>query len=189
MSLFRSPKDLEFVKRINQELIEKVISEKITYYAISDQYSEKNFYGESKEKVFDPPVEIYSLIEWLDQEITTTEFGQDIIYKIKVSILQKHLDDINIQPYEGDMVEYDSQKFEVTSIEVPQQIFGKALEDIGVQLNCVSVRESAFKVTISGTIDQPGRTYPDEPLSASLPDGPEYGFSYGNATWPFSSSV
>lgn len=189
MPLFRSPKDLEFVKRINQELIEKVISEKITYYAISNQYSEKNFYGEAKEKIFDPPVEVYSLVEWLEQNITTTEFGQDIVYKIKVSILQKHLDEIMLKPYEGDMVEYDGQKFEITSVEVPQQIFGKAQENIGVHLNCVSVRESAFRTVISGTIDQPNRTYPDEPLSASLPIAGTYGFSYGNATFPFSSSV
>lgn len=184
MALFRSKKDIEFVKRINKELIEKVIGEKITYYAISKQYSETNFYGESLEKVFDPPVEIYALVEWQDQDITTTEYGQDIIYNLRVSILNDHLERINMKPYEGDMVEYDDVKFEITKIELPSQIFGKAGQDIGYILNCTSVRESAFKVTISGTVDQPSRTHPDEPLSSSLPS-----FSYGDATFPFSSSI
>lgn len=184
MALFRSPKDIAFVNRINQELIEKVIGEKITYYAISHQYSAVNFYGESKEKVFDPPVEIYALIEWQDQDITTTKFGQDIVYNLKVSILKKHLDDISIKPYEGDMVEYGGVKFEITSINIPTQIFGKAYQDIGVVLQCISVRESAFRTVISGTVDQPGRTAPDEQMSASLPS-----FSYGDSTFPFSSSL
>jgi hypothetical protein len=183
MPLFRSPKDIEFIKRINQELIEKVIGEKITYYPISLQYSETNFYGESKEKVFDPPVEIYGLIEWQDQEISTTEFGQDIVYNLKVSILKKHLEDINVKPYEGDMVEYDNVKFEILKINNPIQIFGKEGQDIGFILECKSVRESAFRVTFSNEIENPNRTYPDEPMSASLSS-----FSYGNSNFAYSGS-
>lgn len=169
------------MKRLNQELIEKVIGEKITYYAISDQYSEVNFYGESKEKIFDPPVEIYGLIEWQQQEVKTTEFGQDIIYKLQVSILKKHLNDINIKPIEGDFVEYDDKKFEVIKINTPIQIFGKEGEDIGYILTCQSVRENVFRPVISGTIDQPKRTYPDNPLTSS--------FSYGDVTFPYSGSI
>lgn len=183
MALFRSKKDFEFIKRINQELIEKVVSEKITYYPISDQYSEKNFYGESREKVYDPPVEIYALVEWEDQEIKTTEFGQDIVYNIRASILDKHLEDINVKPYEGDMVSYDDKRFEVIKIENPGQIMGKSQEDLGIILNCRSIRESAFNTTISGTIDKPGRTAPDNQLSFSLGE-----FSYGDATFPYSGS-
>ena len=184
MALFRSERDIEFVKRINKELIEKVIGEKVTYYAISKQYSETNFYGESLEKVFDPPVEIYALVEWQDQEVTTTEYGQDIVYNLRVSVMKDHLERINSKPYEGDMIDYDEKKFEIIKIQIPSQIFGKAGQDIGYILTCQSVRESSFKVTISGTVDQPKRTSPDEQQSASLSQ-----FSYGDARFPFSSSL
>lgn len=180
MALFRSQKDIDYVKRINQELIEKVISEKITYYAISDQYSEKNFYGESKEKVFDPPVEIYALVEWIDQDVTTTEFGQDIIYGVNVSILDKHLKDINIKIHEGDMIDYQGFKFEIHKVNTQMQIFGKAYNDIGVTLSCKSIRESSFETTISGTVDQPPRTRPDNDTTAS--------FYYSDVTFPYSGS-
>ena len=184
MPLFRSRKDIEFVKRINKELIERVIGEKIVYYPISKEYSETNFYGESQEKVFHPPVEIFALVEWEDQDVTTSEYGQDIIYNLKVSVLQEHLKEINTKPYEGDMIGYDDKKFEVTNIKIPSQIFGKSGEDIGYVLQCRSVRESAFKVSISGTVDYPNRTYPDEPLTASLSTG-----SYGQSNFPFSSGL
>lgn len=180
MSIFRSRKDIEFIKKINQELIEKVIGEKVTYYAISNKFSETNFYGESKEKIFDPPVEIYALVDWKPQAVTTTEFGHDIVYNVEVSILGKHLEDINVMPVEGDMIEYNDVKFEITSIETPLQIFGKAGEDIGYLMKCKSIRESSFRVVISGTIDQPKRTYPDEPLTSS--------FYYSSVKFPYSGS-
>lgn len=180
MSLFRSRKDIEFVKKINQELIEKVLGEKILYIPVSKKYSEASFYNEAEEKVFDPPIEIYALIEWLPQDITTTKYGHDIVSNLKVSILGKHLADINVKPYEGDFVEYDGVRFEISKIEIPSQIFGRAHEDIGYQLSCRSIREGVFETSLSASVDQQKRTYPDEPLSSS--------FYYSDVTFPFSSS-
>lgn len=184
MGLFRTELDIEYVKRINQELIENVISEKVTYYPISAQYSKTNIYGESREKVFDPPIEIYALIEWLDQDISTVKFGQDIVYNLRVGILNKHLQDVNVKPYEGDMVEYSGRKFEITSINVPSQIFGKAFEDIGVIMDCTTIRKSSFDVSISGTVENQNATNPDTPLTASLS-----AYSYGDARYALSSSL
>lgn len=181
MPLFRSKKDIDFVIKINQELIEKVIGEKITYYPISKKFSEVNFYNESKKKIFDPPVEIYALVRWDEQDRSTTKFGQDIIYKIEVSILKKHLEDINVKLYEGDVVEYDGIHFEITSILEMDQIFGKSGHDIGYKLTCRSIRESNFNPTISGTVEYPARTYPDEPLSSS--------FYYDSVLFPFSGAT
>lgn len=161
MAWFRSKRDIEFVKRINRELIERVIGEKVTYYPISKQYSEKNFYGESKTKIVDPPVEIYGLIDWQDQNVDTTKYGQDIQYNIEVYFLYDHLDRVQVEPVEGDMIDYDNIKFEILSVTVPKQIFGKSGNDIGVKLDCLSVRENTFKIVVSGTVDYPPPTPPD----------------------------
>lgn len=180
MSIFRSNKDIEFIIKINQELIEKVIGEKVTYYPISKKFSEVNFYNESRKKIFDPPVEVYALVNWKDQDVKTSKFGQDVVYNLDVSILKKHLLDINLEPTEGDMIEYDDVKFEITSITSPMQIFGKAGHDIGYLLKCRSVRQGSFDSVISGVIDQPKRTYPDEPMSSS--------FYYSSTNYPYSGS-
>ncbi len=163
MPLFRSRNDINFVKRINQEIIERVVGEKFTYYAISDEYTDDNLYGESKEKIFHAPVSVYGLIQWQDQEPTTTEYGHDVVYKIKIFLSQETLTKINLEPVEGDMVEYDNKKFELLNITEPVQIFGKSGAAIGKVLECRSVRESTFTTTISGAVEHPQRMRPDEP--------------------------
>lgn len=181
MALFRGKRDVAFVKAINRELIERVIGEKITYYPISQQFSEINFYGESKEKLIDPPIEIYALIEWQDQEVTTTEYGQDRIYLLQVFILNEYLEQIEVNPKEGDMIDFGGIKYEITKISEPNLIFGKASEKIGKSLSCRSVREGTFKISISGSSDEAKRTAPDEKSgNKSL---------YDNVIFPYSGSI
>lgn len=181
MSIFRSRKDIAFVKRIAREVIEKVIGEKITYYPISKKYSgQDSLYGESKTKVFDPPVELYCLVEWGEQEIKTNQFGQDIVYNINVYILEEYLNQIELKPIEGDMVDYDDRKFEILKIEEPTQIFAKAGQPLGRKLTCRSIRKSSFDTVISGTVEHPVRTRPDEPSKIDYLDE-VYRFPYSGS--------
>lgn len=180
MAIFRTKKDIEFVKRINKELIEHVIGEKITYYAISKKFSRANLYGESKEKIVDPPVEVYCLPEWQDQNVTTTEFGQDISYEMRVFILNEHLMQIEVDPKEGDFFDYDGVKFEITQITEPNLIFSKAGERTGKRLEAVSVREGTFKISVSASIDQAERTAPDDKAGNKT--------LYNSITFPYSGS-
>lgn len=178
--LFRGTKDIAFLKRLNKELVEKVISEKITYYPISKKFTQKNIYGEGRNKVFDPPVEVYSLIRWKDQEITTTNFGQDLIYSLDAFILNDTLNEINLLPKEGDMIEYDSKHFEITSIEFPRQMLGREEQGFYVKLEATTVRKNIFHSTLSGSPEEVKRTRPDQPLSSS--------FSYSDVLFPYSGS-
>ena len=63
--LFRSNRDIELIKRLNRELIERVTGEIITYYPVSKQLTRENIYGESKNKMIHDPVQVYALVEWL----------------------------------------------------------------------------------------------------------------------------
>lgn len=181
MSLFRSKKDLDFAKKLNKELVERIISEKITYYAMSKKLTSKNLYGESKQKVYDPPIEIYSLIKWGDQEITTTKYGQDIVYGITFYPLIETLKKLNVTPREGDIIEYDSKKFEITKISVPQQMMGKEEQNFYFRIECTTARNSMFFTHLSGTPEDADRTRPDNNLSAT--------FSYSDVTFAYSGSV
>lgn len=180
MSLFRTKKDIDFVIRINRELIERVAGNKVTYYAISKKNSNFNIYGESKEKVVDPPVQVYALIEWQDQEVTTTQYGQDISYRISVFILNDYLSEIKLNPIEGDFIDYDGTKFEITEITEPTLIFGKAGYRIGKRMLAKSVRENTFKISISASEDISPRTAPDEKADNKS--------IYDNILWPYSGS-
>lgn len=180
MSLFRSKADIDFVIRINRELIERVAGDKITYYAISKEHSNVNIYGESKSKVVDPPVQVYALIEWQDQQVTTTDYGQDIVYNLQVFILSDYLSEIKLNPIEGDFISYDGTKFEITEITEPTLIFGKADYRIGKRLLAKSVRENTFQIGVSASEDMAARTAPDNKADNKS--------IYDSVIFPFSSS-
>lgn len=181
MALFRSENDRKYIKTLNKELIERVMGEKITYYPLSKKLSKTNLYGESMEKTFDPPVMIYALIEWGDQEVTTTEFGQDTVYTLKVYILEDHLKDIDIQPYEGDMIDYNQVKFEINKITNPDLLLGRSFDNFSLILDCKSVRKNTFTSVISGSQDLHERTRPDNYTSSS--------FAYTDVYFPFTGTV
>lgn len=180
MPLFRTKKDIEYIKRVNRELIERVIGEKITYYPVSKQFTEDNFYGEARKKVLDPPVKIYCLVEWSDQETATNKFGQDVIYTLQIFILDDHLTRIGVEPREGDFIDYDGIKFEITEVTTPSLILGKELENIGKRLSARSVREGTFVIGSSASVEHSLPTHPDSDNAAEI--------HYGNVTFPRSGS-
>jgi hypothetical protein len=161
MPLFRSKQDRDYIKALNKELIERVVGEKITYYPISKKLSNVNLYGESLDKTFDTPVQIYAMIEWQDQNVTTTQFGPDIIYNLKVYILEDHLTEIDLRPKEGDMIDYNDVKFEIHQIQNPNLLFGKTHDSFNIVLNCKSIRKNSFDSSVSASVDLHSRTRPD----------------------------
>jgi hypothetical protein len=178
--LFRSKHNIEYLKRKNKELVEHIVGEKITYYAISKKFTRENIYGEAKEKIFESPIEIKALVRWKDQEIRTDKYGQDVNYNISFYPLLDTLNEINVSPREGDFVEYDSKFFEITQLSYPRQMLGKEEENFYIQLDCVTARKGVFRASVSGSPDDAKRTRPDEKMSSS--------FSYEDVLFPFSSS-
>lgn len=178
--LFRGKHDIAYLKRLNREVVERVVGEKITYYAMSKKFTSANFYGEAKEKVFEPPVEIYTLVEWQDQDIKTDKFGQDVAYKIAFYPLLETVTEKNLSPREGDFIEYDEKFFEISNISYPTQMLGKESESFYLKIDCVTTREGVFRTETSGTAEDATRTRPDDRLTSS--------FSYDDVIFPFSSS-
>lgn len=180
MPLFRSKQNIKYIEFINKQLIEKVIGEKITYYGISKKLNSSNIYGEAFEKTFDAPVQVYGMIEWNEQEVTATEFGQDITYSLKCYLLDEHLERINLKPKEGDMIDYNNVQFEITEIQNPNLLWGKTYNSFNVVLNCKSVRKNTFHASVSASVDLHARTRPDNYTSSS--------FAYTDILFPFTGT-
>ena len=178
MPLFRSKNNLEYIRRHNRQLVEHVVGEKITYYGINKEFTRENIYGEAKEKIWNPPVEIKALVKWKDQDVKTTKFGQDLTYAVSFYPLLETLNSLNLSCREGDFVEYDSKRFEITGISYPLQMLGVEDQTFYTQLDCVTARAGVFSTTLSGSPDDALRTRPDEKMSSS--------FYYSDVMFPFS---
>lgn len=116
--LFTGKKERDLVKQVNDELIERVIGQQVTYYPISVEHTDfHTLYGEAIKKTFLPPIRVYALVEWEGSDTTTSNFGIDRRAGITVHFHKRRLvEDQNLFVREGDFVAYGSQYFEIVSI-------------------------------------------------------------------------
>lgn len=133
--LFAAPRDIDFINDISKELHKDIIGQKIYYYRVREDLTESHdVYEEAIDKVFDPPVEIETRIDWDPQETTTNQFGSERIRKVMIYLHQRDLLDRDIEVREGDYFSYGDTFYEVVEAVTHRQIFGQVEHVIGFKL-------------------------------------------------------
>ena len=144
--LFLGKKERDFVKQVNDELIERVIGQGIFYYPIGMEHT--NFhplYGEAVEKTYLPPIRVYALIVWEGFTTETTNLGIDRRPSIVVHFHKRRLtEDQNLFVREGDFVQYGDTFYEIVQLNEPKQIFGQIEHKIEVEAKCIKARQGVF---------------------------------------------
>ena len=83
--LFITPRELDLISDISQEIIKDVVGQKVYYYKVrKDLTKVHDVYEEAEEKVFNPPVEIDARVEWNQATYTTGKFGSGQMSEISV---------------------------------------------------------------------------------------------------------
>ena len=133
--LFFGEKERNLVKQVNDELLERVEGQAITYLPISMERT--NFhplYGEAIEKCFLPPIRVYALIEFDGLGTTTENYGLDKSYGITVRFHERRLfEDQNLYVREGDYVQYGSSFFEIVTLMEDRPLFGQVNQASALQ--------------------------------------------------------
>ena len=101
-SRFYPQKDIDTIKKFNQELVgdvsvgkDGIIYQPVIIYKVSVYDTEVNMYGEtSTGKVYNPGVQVSCLIAADDQTTTTDEFGPDLAQTWLFSFVRQTLVDI-----------------------------------------------------------------------------------------------
>lgn len=63
--LFTGQKEKDFVKQVNDEVIERVIGQTIVYYPISLEHTNfHSLYGEAIDKSFLHPIRVYAMVKY-----------------------------------------------------------------------------------------------------------------------------
>ena len=79
--LFVGRAERDFVKQINDEIIEKVVGQQVIYFPIDIERSDYHpLYGEALNKTFLNPVRVYSLIEFNGSDRIQQQYGFDNLY-------------------------------------------------------------------------------------------------------------
>ena len=144
--LFTGKKEKDFVKQINDEVIERVIGQGIFYYPISIEHTEfHEIYGEAITKTFLPPIRVHALVEWTEYVTETGKFGVDRRRAISIHFHKRRLtEDQNLYVREGDFVKYGDLFYEIVSLNEPQELFGQHDTKVEIVAKCIRAREGKF---------------------------------------------
>ena len=153
-SRFYSQKDIDTFDKFNKELVgdlntgqDGIIYQPVIIYKVSAYDTEVNMYGETADgKVFKAGVQVLALIEADDQTTTTDEFGPDVQQNVLFSFLRQSLVDISYVVEIGDVVDWNSGYWEISSISENQLVGGQTDYNHSVICNAFLVRISNLNI-------------------------------------------
>ena len=153
-SRFYSQKDIDTFDKFNKELVgdlntgqDGIIYQPVIIYKVSAYDTEVNMYGETADgKVFKAGVQFSALIEADDQTTTTDEFGPDVQQNVLFSFLRQSLVDISYVVEIGDVVDWNSGYWEISSISENHLVGGQTDYNHSVICNAFLVRISNLNI-------------------------------------------
>ena len=143
--LFLGEKERNLVKQVNDEIIERVIGQTITYYPMSREHTNYNIYGEAIQKSFLSPIKVQALVEWEGSKTETKVYGIDRVTNITVKFHRRRLtEDQDLYVREGDFVLYGDTFYEIITIAESKNLFGQVDFKFEIIAKCIKARESMF---------------------------------------------
>jgi len=144
--LFTGQKEKDFVKQVNDELIERVIGQQVAYFAVDiDRSLFHPVYGEAIQKTFLSPIKVQALIDWEKTKVTTDIFGVDRINSLTIHFHNRRLtEDQDLFVRIGDFVLYGEELYEIINTIDEKLLFGQVDNLFEISAKCIRARESVF---------------------------------------------
>lgn len=143
--LFLGEKERNLVKQVNDEVIERVVGQTITYYPISREHTNYNMYGEAVNKTFLSPIKVLAMVDWQGSNTTAEVFGIDRRTSITVKFHRRRLtEDQDLFVREGDFVLFGDELYEIVTLVENKNLFGQVDHKFEVFAKCIKARESTF---------------------------------------------
>ncbi len=130
-ALFGSSRDISFIKKINNELLDNVIQQEVDYFKYylpeTKGKDTENLYGEaSAQKTYYTPVRVTCLIERGDQTyVQDDQIGIDVTQAMTFRFLKPKLRSINLVPNAGDIIEVRGSYYEIDQVNENQFVVGR----------------------------------------------------------------
>jgi hypothetical protein len=149
--LFVTPKEISFFNHMSKELIQRIISQKIIYYAVSEEHTKTHgLYAEAIRKTTYEPIEVNALVLYKNPTQSNTQFTIDTIYSIECYFHIHELREREVIPREGDFVQFGTVVYEIETLSRPQITYGQIDNEVMVKAECRVSRKSQFEIINSG---------------------------------------
>lgn len=124
--LFGSNRDFNLLVNINRELLSDVIEQEVIFYKLSLDDTEANLYGEALTKNFFVPLKLNCLVTRGDQVMTIDQLQMpDLTRDASFAFLRPDLEDINVVPQVGDIINWQEDYYEVDVVRENQLFVGR----------------------------------------------------------------
>lgn len=142
-TFFNQP-ERDFVKQINDEILEYVIDHKILYFAVDPEKTNWHpIYKEAINKVYYAPIKVQTFVHYEDTDTKTTKYGTDRISKITVYFHKKRLnEDQNLNVKEGDIIFYGKDLYEIYKISEDEEVLGNINFKMSIVAYCGLCRQN-----------------------------------------------
>lgn len=126
MARFVTQRDFEFIQHITRELIDDTMDVSVILYKIIANTAKVNIYGESAVKARYTPVKINAIVNYNKNTVSSGDgFGIDQQQRVDFRFARRMLQEVNIYPEMGDIIEYNNHFYEINNIQETQLIAGK----------------------------------------------------------------
>jgi hypothetical protein len=114
LPIFFGDKEEALFKALGRELVEDLVNQHFTLFRIDVAKTESNFYGESKNKTYLPPLEIKGRIQIADVAVIS-EGGIRRMSKgdMKAGVYREFLEELDAHINVGDFIKFQGKVYEV----------------------------------------------------------------------------
>lgn len=147
MPRFVSQKDFNLFQHFNREIVTDVVDVDVILYKVALETTAVNLYGEATEKTRYTGVELKSLIKY-KKNVSTSEagFGVDIIQNVEFRFVRKLLEEVQVYPEIGDIIQYDDSYYEIDNINDTQYVAGQPYNSMSILCDAHLTRISGLNL-------------------------------------------
>jgi hypothetical protein len=146
MPKFITPRDVTFFKSIAREVVDVVVQNVIYLYKVNLTDTKVNIYGESLNKTWYPPIQMNALINKEAQSAQYEGFGSDVLQNIEFRLDRFMLEEINVYPEIGDIINFNNEYFEIGNISEVQFAGGQPYNNFSVVCNTFVVSKATLNI-------------------------------------------
>jgi len=149
MPLFLRQRDLDLFNTMTKDLVEDIIETPILLYKLAiGEMQIDDLYGDSLDKTYYSPVQVYGLIEHTDETIDNTEIGVDTNQNITANFQRDSLRTANVYPEVGDIIEWLNHYYEINNINENKIVAGQQDQNYNYTIQCFAHLTRKSKIQI-----------------------------------------
>ena len=113
MALFGSDRDMSLFRRVNREIINRIIDTEVLLYKLNLERTDTNVYGEADRKTYYQPTRMHCLILRDTRTTSADDYGIDTQRTATFAFFKPDLIAKNIVVQVGDILHWDGEYYEL----------------------------------------------------------------------------